>query len=141
MGTPRRHQRDRILRDFLGRLVAKDSATEPQFELAIPIPVPDAATGDIDIVLKQKFEVVDVIVEKRGGATGAFANTIQVKNGATAISDAMSLNGVADGGRVTWATLDDAQSTISEGGTLRITRTKAGGNAQCRVVVRGFIRA
>lgn len=141
MTAPRAHLGFIVDKDYVGRLVADDSSAEPQLELSVPVPVPDAATGDVDIVLASKFEVTDVLVQKRGGATGAFANTIQVKNGANVISDAISINGTADGGLVRAGSIDDAQSTIAAGGTLRITRTKAGGNAQCLVTVRGYMRA
>lgn len=139
MPAPRAHLLSTAAEDYVERLVADDSSREPQIETSIAVPLPDAA-GDVDVVLKSKFEVTDIILQKRGGATGAFANTIQVKNAAAVISDAISINGLADGARATWATIDDANSTIAEGGTLRLTTVKAGGNAQCLAVVRGFMR-
>lgn len=97
------------------------------------IDIPDAATGDVDRVLPTKLRVIDVWGFKTGGAGGA-ANTVQVKNGATAITDAISTN-IADNVRFTCGTRDDAQQDIAAGGTLRITRTKAGGNAACVVFI------
>lgn len=110
---------------------------EPRVALAIPISVPDGATGDIDLVLTDKFEVTGVEVQKREGA-GAAGNSITVKSGATAISDAINTN-IADKATARAAAIDDAASTIEIGGTLRITRTKAGGNAACFVMVRGLL--
>lgn len=118
-----------------------NSNTAPGVLVTHVVPVPDAATGDVDVVLTDKIEVLDVLVQKQGGATGAFANTIQVKNGAAVISDAISINGTADGGLVRATNIDDAASVIAAGGTLRVTRTKAGGNAQCLVTVVGIKRA
>lgn len=103
------------------------------------VAVPDAATGDVDVVITDKIEVIDVVVQKQGGAGGA-ANTVQVKNGANVISDAISIN-IADTTLARAATIDDAQSTIAAGGTLRVTRTKAGGNAAALVTVIGIKRA
>lgn len=139
MAPPRRQDTSLVLKDYVRRLVVADSDVEPGIETTISIPIADAATGDVDVVLGSKFEVTDILVQKRSGAGGA-ANTVQVKNGATVISDAISIN-IADQTRATWATIDDAASVIAAGGTLRVTRTKAGGNAACLVLVRGFIRA
>lgn len=100
------------------------------------IDIPDAATGDVDVVLTHKTRVVEAWAVKTGGAGGA-ANTVQVKNGATAITDAMSIN-IADTLIVRAASIDDAQHEIAAAGTLRVTRTKAGGNAACIVYVLGL---
>ena len=100
------------------------------------IDIADAATGDVDVVLTHKTRVVDAWVVKTAGAGGA-ANTVQVKNGASAISDAMSIN-IADQAVARAAAIDDAQHEIAAGGTLRVTRTKAGGNAACIVYVLGI---
>lgn len=101
------------------------------------VAVADAATGDVDVVLAHKTLITGVQVIKTAGAGGA-GDTITVKNGATAITDAMDIN-VADTTIVWPATMDDAQFTIAAGGTLRVTRTKASANnAACLVVVSGL---
>jgi hypothetical protein len=128
----------KLARDYRERVVVTDSSSEPQLESVIVIPVPDAATGDVDVVVERAFEVTEVVVQKRGGA-GAASNTITVKKGATAISDALDMN-VADKVLVRASTIDDAQSTLAAGDTLRVSRAKSGGNAQCLVTVRGFLR-
>lgn len=99
------------------------------------IDVADAATGDVDVTLTYKTRVVEAWAVKTG-ANGGAANTIQVKNGANAITDAMSIN-INDTLIVRAASIDDAQHEIAAGGTLRVTRTKAGGNAACTVYVLG----
>ena len=52
-------------------------------------------------------------------ATGAAADTVQVKDGTNAITDAMDLN-VADTTVVRAGTIDDAEHEIVKGGTLEI---------------------
>lgn len=127
-----------LSKDYLERVVATDSSGEPQLLATVLIPVPDAATGDVDVVMERAFEVLEIAVQKRAGA-GAASNTITVKKGATAISDAMDMN-VADKAIVRASTIDDAQSTLAAGSTLRVSRAKSGGNAACLVVVRGVLR-
>ncbi|RJQ04826.1 MAG: DUF2190 family protein [Bacillota bacterium] len=99
------------------------------------IDIADAATGDVDTVLTHKTRVLDVWAVKTGAAGGA-ANTVQAKNGANAITNALDIN-VNDQTVVRAGTIDDAQHEIAAGGTLKITRTKAGGNAACTVYVLG----
>lgn len=101
--------------------------------------IADAATDDYDVVCARAFEVTDVVVQKRGGAGGA-ANTVQVKETASVITDVMDIN-IADTTLARALTIDDAQSLIPAAGTLRVSVVKAGGNAACLVVVSGFVRA
>jgi hypothetical protein len=104
------------------------------------VDIPDGVTADVDVTLTHKTEVLDVLVIKKAGAGGA-SDTITVKNGATAITDAMDIN-VADKIVVRPATIDDAATVIAAAGTLRVTRTKASANnVACRVVVTGVRRA
>lgn len=97
--------------------------------------ISDAASGDSDITLTHKTRVVDAWFVKTAGA-GAASNTYTVKNGATAITNAMDGN-VADQaiGRAT--TIDDAQHEVAASGTLRVSWNKAGGNSAALVYVRG----
>lgn len=101
------------------------------------ITVADGATADIDVVLTYKTRVYDVVVVKTDGAGGA-SDTITVKNGATAITDAIDIN-VADKAVKRAGTIDDAAWDIAAGGTLRVTRTKASAaNVACEVIVYGM---
>ncbi len=103
------------------------------------VDIPDGATGDVDVTLTHKTEVTDVVVTKKVAAGGA-SDTITVKSGATAITNAMDIN-VADKVVVRAGTIDDASNVIAAAGTLRITRTKvSGANVACRVEVRGVRR-
>jgi hypothetical protein len=97
------------------------------------IPIPDAATGDVDVVLTHKTRVIDCWAVKTG-ANGGAANTVQLKSAANAITNALDIN-VNDQTVVRAGTIDDARHVLDAGGTLRVTRTKAGGNAACIVYV------
>lgn len=61
------------------------------------------------------FEIVDVVIQPRGASTNG---TMTLKNGATAITDAITC--AVDKTIDRAATIDDAQSTISKGGDITI---------------------
>lgn len=98
------------------------------------VPVAAGAAADVDVVLTHKTRVIDVVAVHTGGA-GEASDTIQVKNGANAISDAMSWAG-ADAALVRAASIDDAYHEIAAGGTLRVTTTDndAGGDVGAGIV-------
>lgn len=94
--------------------------------------------GDTDVILPFKFELLEVQVIKTGSNGGA-GDTLTVKAGATAITNAVSLN--ITNKATAWAgAIDTAQSTIAKAGTLRLTLAKAT-NCACRVTLAGSIRA
>lgn len=101
--------------------------------LLFVIPVPDAATGNINVTMTEQVRVIDVWAVKTGGAGGA-ANTVQVLSTASAISDALDIN-IADTTVARANLINDANHLIPAAGVLRVTRTKAGGNAACIVYV------
>jgi hypothetical protein len=104
------------------------------------IPVPAGVTGNVDITITYKTRVLDVWLIKKAAAGGG-AGTIQVFNGASAITDAMSID-VADKTIVRAVTLDDAVYEIAAAGTLRATRTRtASTDETCLVVVEGVFVA
>jgi len=86
--------------------------------LRIPI-VGGAAATVGGITMKMKLRVVDVWAKHNGGA-GETSDTIQVKNGTNAITDAMSWAG-ADNTVVRAATIDDAQADLDPGDVLNVT--------------------
>jgi hypothetical protein len=101
------------------------------------ITVPAGTTGDVDVVLTHKTFVTDVMLIKTTAAGGG-AGTITVKNGATAITDAMSID-IADKTIARALTIDDAQNAIAAAGTLRVTRTRsASSDESCVVIVSGM---
>lgn len=115
--------------------------TNNQVEAGVPViytfAVPDAATSDIDIVVAQKVEVVDIVCRKDAGA-GA-GNTMQVKNAANVISNAIACD--TDKTITRAGTIDVAFNTINAGGTLRLTATRAAGTRTALVEVRCIRRA
>ena len=77
-----------------------------------------ALTGDVDVVLTHKTRITNVWAV--GTAAGGAGDTVQVKNGANAITNALDMN-VADQTVVRVTTIDDAQWDIAAAGTLRVT--------------------
>lgn len=121
--------------DYASRLTYANNAVVAGLAVMHTWLVPDAATGDIDIIVGDKVEVVDVIVRKDGAGAG---NTYQVKNGATAISDAIA--GAVDKTITRAGTIDTAQNVIAAGGTLRLTATRAAGVRNALVTAVCLIR-
>ncbi len=96
------------------------------------IPVPAGVTGNVDVVSTHKVRVIDAWLVKTTAAGGG-GGTIQVKNGATAITDAISID-IADKAIARAATIDDAQHEIAAAGTLRITRTRTASTDETCIV-------
>lgn len=88
------------------------------------------AIGDTDVVLNDKTRVIDAWLVLTGA--GVESTTLQVKNGANAITDAMAASG-SDTALVRAATINDANHEIAAGGTLRVT--SATGATQPNAVV------
>lgn len=93
------------------------------------------ALADTDVVLTHKTRVIDAWLVLRGA--GVSTTTLQVKNGATAITDAMAASG-SDKAIVRATSIDDAQWEISAGGTLRITSATGASQPDATVYVRGI---
>jgi len=68
-------------------------------------------------------------------ATGAFTNTVVLKNGANAVSSVMSFATQPRGTVVNTTLVDDTYSTFNAGVSATLTVTKLGGNAEFAVVV------
>lgn len=76
------------------------------------------ALGNTDVVVTNKIRVIDAWLVLTGA--GVSTTTLQVKNGSTAITDAMAASG-SDKAIVRAAQIDDAAHEIAAGGTLRVT--------------------
>jgi hypothetical protein len=140
MTAPRRQLTTKVLQDYVGRLVSVDAAVKGCIPIAFTFTFADAATNSQTIVVADKIEVIDAFVLKQGADAGA-ANTVQVKNNATAITDAMSTN-LSNKGSVRMATIDGAASIIAAGGSLVVTNTRAAmGQSACRVIVYALLLA
>ncbi len=92
-----------------------------------PVTIAGGAAGNEDVTIDDKVRVIDVVCVHTAGA-GEVGDTIQLFNGAGAITDAMDWSG-ADQVVVRPATIDDAACEIAAGGTLRVTTTDADAGA------------
>lgn len=99
-----------------------------RFELAA------GALADTDIIVANKTRVIDAWLVLRGA--GVATTTLQVKNGATAITDAMAASG-SQKAVVRCATIDSAQYDIQAGGTLRVTSATGATQPAATVYVLG----
>lgn len=86
--------------------------------LLFRIDIAAGALGNTDVVVTHKIRVIDAHLVLRGA--GVSTTTLQVKNGATAITNTMAASG-SDQALVRAATIDDAAHEIAAGGTLRVT--------------------
>lgn len=91
----------------------------------------DGVSGDTVITAPAgfKFRVTGFEIENHG-ANGSNANTVQLcaaASGASPISNAVSLNGVADKTKVVATSIDYTVGIIAVGANLYLARTKAGG--------------
>lgn len=93
------------------------------------------ALADTDVVLTHKTRVLDAWLILRGA--GVSTTTLQVKNGTSAITDAMDASG-SDKAIVRAASIDDAAYEIAAGGTLRITSATGATQPAATVYVRGI---
>ena len=93
------------------------------------------ALGNTDVVLTHKTRVVNAWLVLRGA--GVATTTLQVKNGASAITDAMAASG-SDQAIVRAASIDDAQYDIAAGGTLRVTSATGATQPDATVFVLGY---
>jgi predicted RecA/RadA family phage recombinase len=100
--------------------------------LLFMIPITAGPLADTDTVMTHKVRVLDAHLILRG--SGVAATTLQVKNGATAITDAMAASG-ADSALVRCASIDDNQYDIAAGGTLRVTSATGATQPDALVVV------
>lgn len=107
-----------------------------EFDLA------DAATRNVDVVIPDKVDIVDAYIVKTTLVAGANANSLQLFNvtAATAITDAMSMNGKIVGDMIRSVSRFPAGRSIAAGGTLRMIQTKAAGDAACTVCVSAILR-
>lgn len=102
--------------------------------------IADQASGDVDYVLTHKTRIIDAWVVKEAADGHATEDTIQVKNGANAITEAMAIGLLNDTGLTRAASINDANHEIAAAGTLRVAVVKGasgGNNTQCTVYVLG----
>jgi hypothetical protein len=94
------------------------------------------ASGNTDVTLTHKTRIIDAWAVNTGIAAHAANDTWQVKNGATAISDAVAKTATVNAIKRI-STIDPAAAEIAAGGTLRIAAVKDT-NAAVTVYVLGI---
>jgi hypothetical protein len=115
-----------------------DNNTAPGATVVHVFKVPDAATGDIDIIVTDKIEVIDVTVCQKQNGAGAATRC----RSRTARRRSVTRSPARPTTRSrAQASIDDAQSVINAGGTLRLTATRAAGTRNALVTVIGIKRA
>lgn len=125
--APKAEDHDRVVEEIQAMQTDLRTYTPVVFQIDIA----DAA-ADYDFVAPYKVKVIDVYAMKTE-ANGGSGDTVTLKNGSTAISNAMSLN-INDQLLARATSINDAQQVIASGGTLRVTAAKVT-NCACSVFV------
>lgn len=94
----------------------------PGLPLVFQVPIADAS-ADTDVVTTYGIRVIDFWFRNTGVAAHAANDTVQLKNGTNAISDAIAKTATVEK-VVRAATLAAAYINVAAGGTLRITAVK-----------------
>jgi hypothetical protein len=125
---------------FSGTILANAatySADDTAPTLVSPLVVPFAfadGTGTVSVTMPYKVRVIDVSHLKVAANAGG-ANTVQVLNGANAVTTAVTVNTSDKVLTVSGFDIDDAQMDVASGGLLKVTSTKVGTNSACVVYV------
>lgn len=98
------------------------------------IDITAGALGNTDVTLTHKTRVIDAWLVLRGA--GVPSTTLQVKNGADAITSTMAASG-ADQALVRATSINDAFHEIAAGGTLRVTSASGATQPAATVYVLG----
>lgn len=101
-----------------------DGAVQGGVPLEFRLTLTSGANGDQDITVTPKVRVIDAIIVLKGAGTAG--STVTVKNGATAISNAVDVSAGSDKALFRISSIDDAQQEIAAGGTLRLSKASTG---------------
>lgn len=124
---PTAEDHDRVVEEMQAVQTDLRTYTPVVFQITVP-----NASGDVDFTVPYKVKVIDVFAMKTA-ANGGSGDTVTVKNGSTAISNAMSLN-INDQLLARATSINDASQVIEAGGTLRATGASST-NCACIVSV------
>lgn len=125
---------------FSGTILANSTAysadnTAPT--LSSPLIVPFAfadGTSTISVTMPYKVRVIGVSHLKTAANAGG-NNTVQVFNGASAVTGAIVASGNDQVLQTTGFSIDDTAMDVASGGLLKVTSTKVGTNSACVVYV------
>jgi hypothetical protein len=101
--------------------------------LVVPFLFTDG-TATIEVTMPYKVRVIDVSHLKVAANAGG-NNTVQVFNGASAVTGAIVAYGNDQVLQTTGFSIDDATMEVASGGLLKVTSTKVGTNSACIVYV------
>jgi hypothetical protein len=101
--------------------------------LVVPFIFADG-TGSVSVTMPYKVRVINVSHLKLAANAGG-ANTVQVLNGASAISAAVTVNTSDKVLTTSGFDIDDATMEVASSGILKVTSTKVGTNSACIVYV------
>lgn len=124
-----------IFSDLLSRITYADGAVTVGIPAVVTFKLSGSVTASPTLTLSDKFEITDVVLRKDGAGLG---NTVQLFNGATAITDAIVF--ATDKAVTRAGTIDTTQNVIAAGGVLTCTATRAAGTVAGLVDVYGIIR-
>ncbi len=130
-----RHWSDALkeLSEDLDALKAKVDRTSPMPSI-VTVELEDAASGDVLHTFADETTVLDAWFIPTADTLNVNTNTLQLKNGATAVTDAINIRDKDPGEMVRVATIDPDENTFT--GPLTITRVKtAGGDKNGGVLV------
>lgn len=105
--------------------------------LVSPLVVPFAfadGTATVSVTMPYKVRVIGVSHLKTAANAGG-NNTVQVFNGASAITGAIVASGNDQVLQTTGFSIDDTQMDVAAAGLLKVTSTKVGTNSACIVYV------
>ena len=103
-----------------------DAAVQGGVPLVFRLTLTSGADGDQDITVTPKIRVIDTVIVLKGAGTAG--SLVTVKNGATAISNAVDVSAGLDKALFRISSIDDAQQEISAGGILRLSKASTGGD-------------
>lgn len=125
---------------FSGVILANSttySADNTAPTLSAPLVVPFAfadGTATISVTMPYKVRVIGVSHLKTAANAGG-NNTVQVFNGASAVTGAIVASGNDQVLQTTGFSIDDATMDVASGALLKVTSTKVGTNSACVVYV------
>lgn len=125
---------------FSGTILANAatfSADNTAPTLVSPLVVPfifTDGTASVSVTMPYKVRVIDVSHLKLAANAGG-NNTVQVFNGASAITGAIVASGNDQVLQTTGFSIDDATMEVASSGILKVTSTKVGTNSACIVYV------